>query len=315
MPFQPLHFNKTMSNNTDSDRYPPITDERIVKVGFYIASFIFGFGGNSLVITVMSRKKQKRSIPRLFVVNLAISDLSFITVFVPINIYSYISTIYQNSYYCRLLIPLVTTIYFVSIFTIASMAVHRCRLITNPYRPKMRVRNAYIWIAAIWFSSLIIVLPLSVVSETNNGICYENWPSINHRKAYTFALCILQFVIPLLIIGVAYARIGIYLSRSAVPQSSLPALKRRKENIQVIKTLAMIVILFVICLLPGQIAWLLLDFGGQKEFEIAKVIFKFEDILDILHACVNPIVYGLSNKHFRRECIQHLFDCFTCGSK
>ena len=59
---------------------------------------------------------------------------------------------------------------------------------------------------------------------------------------------------PLLIIGVAYARIGIYLRRSANPQSSVPALKRRKENIQVIKTLAMIVILFVICLLPGQIA-------------------------------------------------------------
>ena len=161
----------------------------------------------------------------------------------------------------------------------------------------MRMRNAYIWIAAIWFSSLIIVLPLSVVSETNNGICYENWPSINHRKAYTIALCILQFVMPLLIIGVAYARIGIYLRRSANPQSSLPALKRRKENIQVIKTLAMIVILFVICLLPGQ------------------TVVNLADILDILHSCLNPIVYGLSNKRFRRECIQHFFDCFTCGSK
>ena len=315
MPFQPLHFNKTMSNNTDSDRYPPSTEKGNVKLGFYIASLILGFGGNSLVITVMSRKKQKRSIPRLFILNLAISDLSFIMIATPVTIYTYIGKIYQNSYYCRLLTPLLTIFYFVSIFTILSMAVHRCRLITNPYRPKMRMRNAYIWIAAIWFSSLIIVLPLSVVSEANNGICYENWPSINHRKAYTIALCILQFVIPLLILGVAYARIGIYLRRSAVPQSSLPALKRRKENIQVIKTLAMIVILFVICLLPGQIAWLLLDFGGQKESEITQAVFKFADILDILHACVNPIVYGLSNKHFRRECIQHLFDCFTCGSK
>ena len=192
MPFQPLHFNKTMSNNTDSDRYPPITDERIVKVGFYIASFIFGFGGNSLVITVMSRKKQKRSIPRLFILNLAISDLSFIMIATPVTIYTYIGKIYQNSYYCRLLTPLLTIFYFVSIFTIFSMAVHRCRLITNPYRPKMRMRNAYIWITDIWFSSLIIVLPLSVVSETNNGICYENWPSINHRKAYTIALFILH---------------------------------------------------------------------------------------------------------------------------
>ena len=304
-----------MSNNTDSDRDPPSTDEENVKLGFYIASLILGFGGNSLVITVMSRKKQKRSIPRLFILNLAISDLSFIMIATPTNIYSYISTIYQTTYYCRLLIPLVTTIYFVSIFTILSMAVHRCRLITNPYRPKMRMRNAYIWIAAIWFSSLIIVLPLPVVSEANNGICYENWPSINHRKAYTIALVILQFVIPLLIIGVAYARIGIYLWRSAVPQSSLHALKRRKENIQVIKTLAMIVILFVICLLPGQIAWLLLDFGGQKKSEITRTIFKFADILDILHPRLNPIVYGLPNKQFRRECIQHFFDCFTSGSR
>ena len=315
MSFQPLHFNKTMSNNTDADRDPPSTDEGNVELGFYIASLILGFGGNSLVITVMSRKKHKRSIPRLFILNLAISDLSLIMIETPIFIYSYISTIYRNSYYCRLLTPLQTIFYFVSIFTIFSMAVHRCRLITNPYRPKMRKRNAYIWIAAIWFSSLIMVLPLSVVLEANNGICDESWPSINHRKAYTIALFILQFVMPLLIISVAYARIGIYLWRSAVPQSSLPALKRRKENIQVIKTLAMIVILFVICLLPGQIAWLLLDFGGQKESEIAQTIFKFGNILNILHPCLNPIVYGLSNKHFRRECIQLFFDCFTCGSK
>ena len=131
MPFQPLHFNKTMSNNTDSDRDPPSTDEGSVKLGFYIASLILGFGGNSLVITVMSRKKQKRSIPRLFILNLAISDLSFIMIATPVTIYTYISKIYQNSYYCRLLIPLLTIFYFVSIFTILSMAVHRCRLITH----------------------------------------------------------------------------------------------------------------------------------------------------------------------------------------
>lgn len=60
-----------MLNNTDSDRDPPSADEGNVELGFYIASFILGFGGNSLVITVMSRKRQKRSIPRLFILNLA----------------------------------------------------------------------------------------------------------------------------------------------------------------------------------------------------------------------------------------------------
>ena len=77
----------------------------------------------------------------------------------------------------------------------------------------------------------------------------------------------------------------------------------------------MIAILFVICLLPGPNCLAFLDFGGQKESEISQTIFKFADILDILHPCLNLIVYGLPNKHFRREYIQHFFDCFTCGSQ
>ena len=304
-----------ISHNTDSDRDLPSRAYRNVTLGFNIACLFLGFGGNSLVIAVMSSKKHKRSIPVLFVLNLAVSDITFIVAALPLNIYSRLKAIRQNLYFCRLLMPLVTAFYIQSIFTITSMAVHRCRVITNPLRPKMRMRNAYIWIVAIWFSSLIIVLPLSIVSKANNGVCYENWPSINHRKAYTIALYILQFVIPFLVIGVAYVKIGIYLWRSPVPQSTLPAQKRRKENIQVVKTLAMIVILFVICLLPGQLAWLLLDIGGQKETEIAIVILKFADIFDMLHACINPIIYGLSNKQFRKECIEQFFDYFTCGSK
>ena len=308
-------------NNTDFDEPASEATERNVKIGFYIAFLIIGFGGNSLVITVIAGKKKERTIYDLLILNLGISDFGFIVVLTPIRIYSYINKIHQNLYYCRLLTPLVTTFYFLSIFTIASMAIYRCRLITNPYRPKMRKRSAYIWITVIWFSSLIIVLPLSVVSKTNNGICYEDWPSINHRKAYTIALCILQFVIPLLIIGVAYVRIGIYLWQSTVPQSTLStsnkkkAQKRRKENVEVIKTLAMIVILFAICLLPGQIGWLLLDFGGQKESDIVKEIFKFSDILDSLHACVNPIIYGLLTEQFRREYVRYFSYCFKCGTR
>ena len=36
-----------MSNNTDSDRDPPSTDEGNVVLGFYIASLILGFGDNT----------------------------------------------------------------------------------------------------------------------------------------------------------------------------------------------------------------------------------------------------------------------------
>lgn len=308
-----------MSNNTDSEL--PNETIRNVKLGFYIASVIVGFIGNTLVIAVISGKTNKRSVYDLFILNLGIADLSFIVFFMPLYIYEHLSSIYKTLFYCRLVQPLLTIFYFLSIFTIGSMAIHRCRLITNPYKRKMRKRGAYLWIAAIWISSFIIVLPLSIVAKAEDGYCVENWPSMDHRKAYTLALFLLQFLLPLLTIAAAYLRIGVYLWRSAAPQSSLSAAKknraqkRRKENIQVIKTLALIVILFAICLLPGQIAWLMLDFGDKQDEHIVDVIFIFSDILDCLHACVNPIVYGLLTEQFRRQYIRYFSYCLSCGTK
>lgn len=308
-----------MSNNTDSEL--PNETIRNVKLGFYIASVIVGFIGNTLVIAVISGKTNKRSVYDLFILNLGIADLSFIVFFMPLYIYEHLSSIYKTLFYCRLVQPLLTIFYFLSIFTIGSMAIHRCRLITNPYKRKMRKRGAYLWIAAIWISSFIIVLPLSIVAKAEDGYCVENWPSMDHRKAYTLALFLLQFLLPLLTIAAAYLRIGVYLWRSAAPQSSLSAAKknraqkRRKENIQVIKTLALIVILFAICLLPGQIAWLMLDFGDKQDEHIVDVIFIFSDILDCLHACVNPVVYGLLTEQFRREYIRYFSYCLSCGTK
>lgn len=309
-----------MSNNTDSSQLPNETVGN-VKLGFYIASVIIGFIGNALVIAVISGKKNRRSVYDLFILNLGIADFSFIVFYMPLYIYEHLGTIYKTLYYCRLVQPLLTIFYFLSIFTITSMAVHRCRLITNPYKAKMKKRGAYLWIAFIWISSFIIVLPLSIVAKAKDGYCYENWPSMNHRKAYTLALFLLQFLLPLLIIAAAYLRIGVYLWHSAAPQSSLPAAKknraqkRRKENIQVIKTLALIVILFAICLLPGQIAWLLLDFGDKQDKPTVDMIFIFSDVLDCLHACVNPIVYGLLTEQFRRQYISYFSYCLSCGTK
>ena len=308
-------LNNTMSNITDVAL--PSATERNVQLGFYIFTLVIGFCGNSLVIAVIAGKRHKKSVYDLFILSLGISDFSFVVLFMPISIYEHLKGIYKTVYFCRLVPLLVSTCYFSSMFSITSMAIVRCKYITNPFKSKMKKCSAHIWIAFIWISSLIIMLPLSIVAKVDDGVCYENWPSLNHRKAYTLALSILQFLLPLFIISVAYIRVGIYLWRSTALQNSLSEVKkkkeqkRRKENMEAIKTLAMIVILFTICLLPGQIAWLLLDFGGKQGLEVAKLIFKFSDILDCLHACVNPIVQGLL-REIRKEYKRYFLYYFTC---
>ena len=71
--------------------------------------------------------------------------------------------------------------------------------------------------------------------------CVEDWPTDGHRRAYTVALMLLEYVLPLVVIATAYVRIAAVLIRSRVPCGSLDrtlrakkrAQKTRKENLQV----------------------------------------------------------------------------------
>jgi hypothetical protein len=284
-----------------------------------VATFALGMVGNILVVVILG-KKNKRSIHEMFILNLAVADLTFLAFSLPISSYELFQSIPKREFYCRFVYLMQTITYFISIYTITSMAVHRCYVIVNPYRPKMTDKSAYVWVAFVWIISLIIVIPIAVVNQSVNGNCEEKWLDPYHSKIYTAALFVLQFLLPLCLIAIAYIWIGIYLVNNKGPQTSIGGIRKtashqrkRKENKQIITTLAAIVLLFTICLLPGQIAWMVRDFGTPKQQNDIDVVFKFSNILDFIHACVNPIIYGLLTDKFRKDYKDILAKMFTCG--
>ncbi|KAK3733241.1 hypothetical protein QZH41_002005 [Actinostola sp. cb2023] len=306
-------------NNSTTPVPPTDTIITNIRLVFYMATFVIGMVGNILVIIVLA-KKPKRSIHHMFILNLAVSDLTFLIFLIPINTYELYKTVKKPEVYCRFVYLMQTISYFISIYTITSMAIHRCHVIVNPYKRKMSNKSGYIWIALIWFISLVIVIPIAVVNHSVNDVCEEKWFDPYHAKVYTAALFVLQFLLPLSIIAIAYARIGIFLVRQKGPQTSLGSAKqtttlekKRKENKQIITTLAAIVIIFTICLFPGQIAWMVRDFGTPSQSDKIQVVFKFADILDFIHACVNPIIYGLLTDKFRKDYKALFTGILSCG--
>ena len=313
-------MNITVSNASNTSSSPTSdSTERNVRLSFYVATFVLGVLGNVLVVVILG-KKNKRSIHEMFIFNLAVSDLTFIVFCLPVNGYELFEALPKMEFYCRVVYLMQTISYFISIYTITSMAIHRCYVIVNPYKPKMSTKSASIWIAFIWLISLIIVIPIAVVNQSVNDECQEKWLDPYHAKVYTAVLFVLQFLIPLCLIAIAYLWIGIYLVTNKGPQTSIGGKRRtashqkkRKENKQIITTLAAIVLLFTICLLPGQIAWMVRDFGTPKQQNDIAVVFKFSDILDFIHACVNPIIYGLLTDKFRKDYKDVLAKIFICG--
>ena len=70
----------------------------------------------------------------------------------------------------------------------------------------------------------------------------------------------------------------------------------------ILKTVAVIVFLFSVLLLPNQVAWMLLDFRDVSY----EGLWFVADIFSRLHSFLNPVVYGVMNKQYRRNYVTFL---------
>ena len=312
-------MNHTNNSGTISNS-PVMLTQPEVKIALYFVVFFLGLFGNALVVAVVAGKRSTRSFHDIFILNLAISDLVLIVVYFPMFFGYTIGQFRATKIFCQLIWPLITVGYLSSIFNITSMAVHRCRVIVNPYASSMSQRTIYIWIAVLWIVSFSCLIPAMVYAEVvpHNGMCYDAWPSLQIKKAFTLFMVVIQYFLPLSIIAIAYVRIGLELkgpkARKLSRQSRTLSTTRRRENSQVVRTIASIVIVFAVCMFPKHLTRLYYYFGKNSPQTRAKVhkMLIFSEIFAILHSCLNPLVYGTVMKHFRAEYMRYLNIIFCC---
>ena len=290
--------------------------EKWIELGIEITIFILGLVGNIfLLIIVHKMMKNKKTNHGIFVTSLAFADLMLLCFDSPKSILSKLD-IRSSTFDCRVHLTAVTTGYNAGLFTITSMAIHRCHIVTHPWKAKLKQRGAMIWVLLIWLAAFVLVIPLIVVNIPKGDSCKEDWPSFGHRQAYTASLMTLQYILPLLTTAICYIRIWLFLRRRPVmPRSSLTSesLSREDENSResavILRTVAVIVLLFLVLLLPTQVAWMLYDFRNVSFDKL----WLASDILTRLHSCLNPVVYGIMNKQYRRSYIKLLRRMFCCS--
>lgn len=320
-----------MNNSTSKQQSTAVNLDPLltaIQLAFYAIIFLLGGVGNILVLLVIRAKKRiTRRNNDYFIFNLAMADILVLFVSIPVDFYLKLLRASSGDVICKFLWPLMTSGLITSIFTLTCMAVERARVVCKPVAPKLQGMQLIAVILMVWITAVICVVPLAIVAvpDVNSGACHEDWPYMDMRKIYTAALTAIQYVIPLVIITIAYSMLSYRLKVSrqfridsigtgefSVEYRQNIIEKHRNESSKINKNLRTIVILFAIFILPKQVVWLWLDFGDGGSNDNFPHILVFAEVMLYIHSVSNPVVYGTILRDYRHGFKRYLRRLFCC---
>ncbi|VDD83286.1 unnamed protein product [Mesocestoides corti] len=297
---------------------------RVVICLIYAVIFVLGILGNSLVVYVILRKQEMRSITNLFLINLAISDILMTLLATPFT--PAIVFLEEWSFHlvlCKLLPMVMAVTVYVSTLTSTAIAMERCIVTVYRFQPKLPNFTYFLGTVVTWVASAVFSCPLAIYQDisfnekTNTSSCQENWPHPTTRAVFTVTSFVLQFIVPCIIITACYTRIGLVLRNRANRKIGIKS--REKEELEMrrirraVKMLIAMVVIFVVCWIPLNCLWMVTDLGTNSQAVQSfagsgyfTLVFFVCHSLAMSSAVYNPFLYTWLNESFRNEFYQVL---------
>lgn len=281
---------------------------QIILILAYSIIIFFGVIGNSLVIYVVYKFKNLRTVTNFFIVNLAVADLLVDMLCLPFTL---VTTLYGEWKFgqvlCFMLPCAQGTAVHVSTITLNIIALDRHRSIVYHMETKMSKDMCVVVIVITWVISALLASPLAIFREYGTfdfspdksiQVCMEKWPGSNmNGSIYSISMLLVQYGLPLAIISVAYIRIWNKLKNHMACGGRNDRHQRRKKTTKMLLTM---VAVFAISWLPFHAFQLAIDINStvlyMKDF---KLLFTVFHIVAMCSTFVNPILYGWMNNNYR----------------
>ncbi|XP_028825436.1 type-1 angiotensin II receptor A [Denticeps clupeoides] len=284
----------------------------------YGCNFAIGIVGNSMVVAVIYCYMKLQTVANVFVLNLAVSDLTFL-ITLPMWA-TFTATGYHwpfGSFLCKASAGLVIFNLYTSIFFLTALSMDRYLAIVHPVRSRRRrtVLYARITCVGIWAFAFLLSIPTLLsrdvfeIEDANNTVC-AIWHDSDHINVLTISMMksVLGFLVPFIIIITCYCLIGRALMGARVQiQRSV-----RSRDDEVLRMLAAAVLAFFLCWAPHQVFHfmdILAMLGVVKNchtLDIVDTAMPFTICIAYFSSCVNPILYSFVGHNFRRNLLRLL---------
>ncbi|KAK2141605.1 hypothetical protein LSH36_1070g00029 [Paralvinella palmiformis] len=319
-PFE-KEYNRTCydSNCTTKDTVAISLDAALKVRYVYAAVGALGMIGNAIVaVVIMSSSRMRRATTNVLITNQSAIDFLasfFIIMCTFIRDISRIESFIGRETFCRLWadnLPM-WSMFVSSTYNLVCITMERYSGIVYPMRHSRtcsRFRSRFA-IAFAWFIGPTYNLSyMAVSSPYKNGECtaYSDWPSPEIQRAVGLLTITLQFFLPILIIAFAYIRIVVILrrgvttkgsSKNSNPQDARRDKRMKRARTNVIKTLVMVAMSFVLCWSPNQFFFLVYNIGVELDFN--GTFYHFTVIAVFLNSCINPFIYAFQYDQFKNE--------------
>ncbi|XP_072026673.1 allatostatin-A receptor-like [Amphiura filiformis] len=298
----------TTANMEDINSSSAVDIGRLVLI---IASFVIGFLGvigNGIVVLVCIRYPL-RGVTNILVCNQSLIDLLSSIVFVlRYGVFSNVplpDNRLSAEFVCKVWIseyPL-WALAVASTGNLVYITIERYIAVFYPiaYRQKFTSFKAKLVALLPWIVGMLHELPWAMAHEIRQDGCSHQWWTDQIGFIIGVIVPINHYVLPLLIMGFVYTRILIKLKSSGpVTSGSSKGNKRSVTNRasrNVIKTMFMVSLTYLICWGPNEILYFYSNMGGYVDWN--GILYYYTVVSALCNMCVNPFIYTLNYQDFR----------------
>lgn len=283
----------------------------------YSVTMFVALTGNLLLIFIVRRRPEMRTITSFVFVNMAAADLLVTVTVMPVTM----AIPYTEMKWLTGIIGHITckVVYFgfhvsigASILSLTLMAMDRYLAVCFPLRGFTTFRRAKVLSVVIWLTSMIVMIPAAVLWKIEKSLstpgvyCQPAFQDLfgdseKGMTGYYSYLFLLTYLIPLLMISVLYGMVirelwlrkkpGVILSKTEGHQE---AMKRK-----VVRTLVIVTAAFALCWLPTQTYHLILAFNLNLHASLPRYVFFVCMWSGHANSAFNPWLYMLLTDKFR----------------
>ncbi|XP_034544938.1 endothelin receptor type Aa [Notolabrus celidotus] len=300
-----------------------------------ILVFVVGLVGNATLLRIIYQHKCMRNGPNALIASLALGDLIYIIIGIPITIYKLLAGNFPfvdspvGMYLCKLLPFLHKASVGITVLNLCALSVDRYRAVASWSRvqgvgiPPFTV----IEILSIWVLSLFLAVPEAICFEIisfeymNQTIhtCMLN-PKTDFMRFYVkgkdWWLFGCYFCVPLACIAVFYTLMTCEMLNHRKGSLRIALSEHLKQRREVAKAVFCLVLIFALCWFPLHLSRILKGTvyipNDERRCELLSFLLVMDYLginLATINSCINPIILYFVSKKFK-NCFKSCLCCW-----